>query len=51
LNYTDKGGTGNSIVTSICPKVLAAGQEASPGYGYNPVTRAIIQRLKSRLQN
>ncbi len=49
-NYTDKGGTGNSIVTSICPKVLTAGQESSPGYGYNPVARAIIDRLKDRLQ-
>ena len=50
-NYTDRAGTGNSIVTSICPKVLTAGQEASPGYGYNPVARAIIERLKDRLQN
>jgi hypothetical protein len=50
-NYTDKGGTWNSIVTSICPKVLTAGQESSPGYGYNPVARAIIERLKDRLQN
>jgi hypothetical protein len=50
-NYTDKGGTGNSIVTSICPKVLATGQESSPGYGYNPVARAIIERVKERLQN
>ena len=50
-NYTDKPGTGNSIIASICPKVLAAGQESSPGYGYNPVARAIIERLKARLQN
>ena len=50
-SYADKGGTGNSIVTSICPKVLTAGQESSPGYGYNPVARAIIERLKPRLQN
>ena len=50
-NYSDKGGTGNSIVTSICPKVLTAGQESSPGYGYNPVARAIIERVKTRLQN
>ena len=48
--YSDGGGTGNSIVTSICPKVLTAGQEGSLGYGYNPAAAAIIERLKERLQ-
>ncbi len=41
---------GNSIVASICPKGLTSASN-SPGYGYNPVTRAIIERLKARLPN
>jgi hypothetical protein len=49
--YTDLGGTGNSIVTSICPKTLTAGQEATPGYGYNPIAQAMIERIKVRLKH
>ena len=37
----------NSIVASICPKVL--GDEDSPFYGYNPAVTAIIDRLKEKL--
>jgi len=42
------GASGNSIVTSICPKDLT-GDASSPGYGYNPVMDAIVQRLAERL--
>ena len=41
---------GNSIVASICPKDLTAGQETSPGYGYNPAVAALINRLKEKLK-
>jgi hypothetical protein len=36
----------NSVVASICPKVLTAG----PDYGYNPAVKAIIDRLKEALK-
>ncbi len=38
----------NSIVASVCPKIT--GNPDSPGYGYNPAVRAIINRLKEKLQ-
>jgi hypothetical protein len=41
---------GNSIVASICPKDLTPGQEASPGYGYNPAVAALIDSIKVQLQ-
>jgi hypothetical protein len=37
----------NSVVASICPKVL---DDASPDYGYNPAVKAIIGRLKEALR-
>jgi hypothetical protein len=37
----------NSIVASICPKVLDTN---SPSYGYNPAVGAIIDRLKEALK-
>jgi hypothetical protein len=37
----------NSIVASICPKVL---DETKPAYGYNPAVGAIIKSLKRELQ-
>jgi hypothetical protein len=40
---------GNSIVASICPKDLTSAQ-TSPGYGYNPVVGALIDRLKEKLK-
>jgi hypothetical protein len=49
VKYTDRGGTGNSIVASICPKDLTVADHTNPGYGYNPATRAIIDRIKERL--
>lgn len=39
----------NSIVASICPKVLE-GAETDPAYGYNPAIEAIIERLKIKLR-
>ncbi len=36
----------NSIVASICPKVL---DNTKPDYGYNPAVGAIIERLKEAL--
>ncbi len=36
----------NSIVASICPKVL---DDSNPDYGYNPAVNAIIERLKTAL--
>jgi hypothetical protein len=37
----------NSVVASICPKVLTTG---NPDYGYNPAVKAIIDRLKEALK-
>jgi hypothetical protein len=37
----------NSVVASICPKVLETG---NPDYGYNPAVKAIIDRLKEALK-
>ncbi|HYJ08326.1 MAG TPA: hypothetical protein VEX18_04940, partial [Polyangiaceae bacterium] len=37
----------NSVVASICPKVLDSGD---PDYGYNPAVKAIIDRLKEALR-
>jgi hypothetical protein len=37
----------NSVVASICPKVLEPG---NPDYGYNPAVKAIIDRLKEALK-
>jgi hypothetical protein len=37
----------NSVVASICPKVLDTG---NPDYGYNPAVKAIIDRLKEALK-
>jgi hypothetical protein len=37
----------NSVVASICPKVL---DDGSPDYGYNPAVKAIIDRLKEALK-
>jgi hypothetical protein len=37
----------NSIVASICPKILDKGQA---DYGYNPAVKAIIDRLKEALK-
>jgi hypothetical protein len=39
----------NSIVASICPKVLDAGP-TDANYGYNPAVNAIIDRLKERFE-
>ena len=42
---------GNSIVASICPAdVRATADKASPGYGYNPAMRALLEQLKRRLK-
>jgi len=42
---------GNSIVASTCPaNVRPESDKASPGYGYNPVTNALIEQLKRRLK-
>jgi len=38
----------NSIVGSVCPKIT--NNPDSPGYGYNPAVRAIINRLKEKLK-
>jgi hypothetical protein len=38
----------NSIVASICPKVLD-GDPSDANYGYNPAVNAIIERLKEKL--
>lgn len=38
----------NSIVASICPKVVD--NKAKPDYGYNPAVKAIIDRLKEALK-
>lgn len=38
----------NSIVASICPKVLT-GENTNANYGYNPAVGAIIDRLKEKL--
>jgi len=46
--YTGNAKTGNSIVTSICPKDLT-GDPTNAGYGYNPATDAIIERIAERL--
>lgn len=37
----------NSIVASICPKIVS--DKANPSYGYNPAVTAIIDRLKEAL--
>jgi hypothetical protein len=37
----------NSVVASICPKVL---DRSDPDYGYNPAVKAIIDRLKEALR-
>jgi hypothetical protein len=37
----------NSVVASICPKILDNG---NPDYGYNPAVKAIIDRLKEALK-
>ncbi|MBN1609397.1 MAG: hypothetical protein JW940_22390, partial [Polyangiaceae bacterium] len=39
----------NSIVASICPKVLTGVGTNDPNYGYNPAVGAIIDRLKEKL--
>ena len=39
----------NSIVASICPKVLDV-DPTDASYGYNPAVNAIIDRLKERLE-
>ncbi|MBN1612382.1 MAG: hypothetical protein JW940_37475 [Polyangiaceae bacterium] len=39
----------NSIVASICPKVLDA-DENDANYGYNPAVNAIVDRLKERIE-
>ena len=39
----------NSIVASICPKVLDR-DTSDPNYGYNPAVSAIIERLKEKLR-
>ncbi|HYQ44395.1 MAG TPA: hypothetical protein VER11_20570 [Polyangiaceae bacterium] len=45
-----KGSGSNSIVASICPKVLSsADPSADLNYGYNPALRAIGDRLKEAL--
>jgi hypothetical protein len=41
---------GNSIVASICPANLTAGQETSAGYGYNPAAQALVNQLKDKLK-
>ena len=39
----------NSIVASICPKVVSPANPENPNYGYNPAVSAIIDRLKEAL--
>jgi len=46
--YAPGAKTGNSIVTSICPKDLT-GNSTNPSYGYNPATDAIVARIAERL--
>jgi len=47
--YKDRGGTGNAVVTSICPKDVTTADTASPGYGYNPAMVALVVRMKEHL--
>jgi hypothetical protein len=46
--YAPGAKTGNSIVTSICPKDLT-GESTNPSYGYNPATDAIVARIAEQL--
>jgi hypothetical protein len=39
----------NSIVASICPKIVDPAQRQDPSYGYNPAVGAIVDRLKEAL--
>jgi hypothetical protein len=39
----------NSIVASVCPKVLEGVGTSDANYGYNPAVHAIIDRLKEKL--
>jgi hypothetical protein len=39
----------NSIVASICPKVLEGVGQTDANYGYNPAFGAIVDRLKDKL--
>ena len=47
--YKDRGGTGNAVVASICPKDVATSDKSAPGYGYNPAMNALVTRLKEHL--
>jgi hypothetical protein len=47
--YKDRGGTGNAVVASICPKDVSTTDKSSPGYGYNPAINALVARLKRHL--
>jgi hypothetical protein len=42
-------GSDNAIVGSICPKDLNPANMTSSGYGYNPVVRSLVERLKQKL--
>ena len=48
-NYKDRGGTGNAIVASICPKDVKTTDSTHPGYGYNPAINALAARMKEHL--
>jgi hypothetical protein len=39
----------NAVAASICPKDLNYANAASPGYGYNPAVRALVDRLKDNI--
>ena len=39
----------NAVAASICPKDLNFANAASPGYGYNPALRALVDRLKDNI--
>jgi len=46
---TTAAAQGNSVVASICPKDLSS-DASNPGYGYNPVVSALVDRIGSSLQ-
>ncbi len=42
--------SGNSVVASICPKVIESDEPSvDPDYGYNPAVSALVDRMKSAI--
>jgi hypothetical protein len=42
--------SGNSVVASICPKVMESDEPSvDPDYGYNPAVSALVDRMKSSI--